>query len=228
MEIAMRKTALSLLTIVVLLVAMPLTGLAGDDPGIAELREKAEEGVAEAQLNLGYRYADGEGVEQDHVEAVKWYHLAAEQGYAGAQHNLGFCYQNGKGVKQDHAEAAKWYRLAAEQGNAGAQHNLGNAYHAGLGVVKDNAEAVKWWRKAAEQGNAGGQFKVGSQHALGEGVAKDYMAAYMWWSLSAGGGDETAAEMLTHLKRRMSPAQVAEGKRLAREWQEKHQKADDK
>jgi TPR repeat protein len=30
-------------------------------------------------------YATGQGVPQDHVEAVKWYRKAAEQGYAKAQ-----------------------------------------------------------------------------------------------------------------------------------------------
>ena len=33
-----------------------------------------------------------EGVEQDYVEAVKWYRLAAEQGNADAQYNLGVAY----------------------------------------------------------------------------------------------------------------------------------------
>jgi hypothetical protein len=35
------------------------------------------------------KYANGKGVMQDHVEAVKWYRLAADQGQAIAQFNLG-------------------------------------------------------------------------------------------------------------------------------------------
>ena len=35
---------------------------------------------------------NGEGVEQDFKEAVKWYQKAAEQGFAGAQYNLGAMY----------------------------------------------------------------------------------------------------------------------------------------
>jgi TPR repeat protein len=34
-------------------------------------------------------YDSGEGVAQDHAEAVIWYTLAAEQGLAAAQLNLG-------------------------------------------------------------------------------------------------------------------------------------------
>ena len=44
-------------------------------------RARAEEGVAEAQFNLGVMYAEGRGVPQDDAEAARWYRLAAEQGY---------------------------------------------------------------------------------------------------------------------------------------------------
>ena len=37
------------------------------------------------------------GVEQDYVEAVSWYRLAAEQGYADAQYALGAAYSQGRG-----------------------------------------------------------------------------------------------------------------------------------
>ncbi len=40
-------------------------------------RKAAEQGHAEAQYALGARYATGEGVPQDYVQAHKWYNLAA-------------------------------------------------------------------------------------------------------------------------------------------------------
>ena len=39
-------------------------------------------------------YDNGEGVEEDFKEAVKWYQ-AADQGFANAQYNLGVIYANG-------------------------------------------------------------------------------------------------------------------------------------
>ena len=33
----------------------------------------AEQGIAEAQFNLGYKYENGNGVVQDYKEAVKWF-----------------------------------------------------------------------------------------------------------------------------------------------------------
>ena len=105
-----------------------------------------------AQYFLGCRYEKGEGVEQDHVEAAKWYRKSAEAGYAPAQCNLGVMYVKGNGVKQDRVEAAKWFRKSAEAGNTLAQCNLGIVYANGKGVEQDLAEALKWVQLAAEQG----------------------------------------------------------------------------
>ena len=107
---------------------------------------------SDAQHNLGVMYKNGQGVAQDHVQAVHSYRKAAEQGYANAQFNLGGMYRTGQGVTQDYKEAMKWYRKAAEQGHAEAQFNLGCAYNKGEGVEQDHVEAVKWYRRAAEQG----------------------------------------------------------------------------
>lgn len=65
---------------------------------ISELKNKAEQGNAEAQYNLAVCYDSEYGVEKNVEEAVKWYRKSAEQGYARAQHNLGICYYNGDGV----------------------------------------------------------------------------------------------------------------------------------
>ena len=73
-------------------------------------------GLALAQYNLGVCYDRGDGVAEDHVEAVKWYRKAAEHNDAEAQYNLGICYERGDGVAEDWVEAYKWLLLAARQG----------------------------------------------------------------------------------------------------------------
>ena len=79
------------------------------------LRARAEQGVAEAQVNLGVIYRDGYYVPPDNFEAVRWFRRAAEQGHAGAQYSLGVRYFNGRGVLQDYVEAHMWYNLSAAQ-----------------------------------------------------------------------------------------------------------------
>jgi TPR repeat protein len=66
-----------------------------------EIKAKAERGNARAQYNLGLCYKNGEGVEKDYVEAVKWFRKAAEQGHAGSQFMLGARYYYGEGVEKN-------------------------------------------------------------------------------------------------------------------------------
>ncbi len=168
--------------------------MAGDVISIefTQLLERAQQGDAESQFEVGKRYANGNGVSTNAEEAVKWYKLAAEQGYSNAQNNLGVCYGNGEGVSENDAEAVKWYRLAAEQGDATAQLNLGRCYDNGEGVPQDYKEAVKWYRLAAEQGDASAQLNLGRCYDNGEGVPQDYKEAVKWYRLAAEQGDVSA------------------------------------
>jgi len=193
---------------------------------LAELRHKAEAGNAVAQFNLGKCYDQGQGVPKDESEAVKWYRKAAEQGLAEAQCNLGLCYQFGDGIPESKDQAVKWYREAAEQNFALAQYALGICYHEGNGVPKSDVEAVKWFRGAAEQGNAKAQHNLGVSYCNGIGVPKDLVAAYRWLSLSATQGVEPARRLRDQMEQIMTPDQIADGQRLAREFQPKKAGAD--
>ncbi len=51
-------------------------------------------------------YDEGQGVPQDHAEAVKWFRKAANQGDATAQYNLGLMYGKGSGVKASRRNTA--------------------------------------------------------------------------------------------------------------------------
>jgi TPR repeat protein len=83
-----------------------------------EWRVLAEQGVAEAQFNLGLLYADGQGVPLDPGQAAGWFEKAAEQDYSKAQLNLGALYSSGKGVKRDYVQAYKWFNICAAKGDS--------------------------------------------------------------------------------------------------------------
>jgi TPR repeat protein len=148
---------------------------------------------------------------------------AAAQGHADAQFNLGFMHAKGRGVPQDYGLALKWYRLAAAQGHAKAQSNLGVMYYKGNGVPQDYVEAVKWFRLAAAHGNAEAQSNLGVMYYRGNGVPQDSVQAYKWFSLAAATftekqAREEAAKTRDSVAARMTPAQLAEAQKLAREW----------
>jgi TPR repeat protein len=136
----------------------------------------------------------------------------------------------GEGVAR-RREATKWYRKAAEHGIAEAQNNLGHMYYGGEGVPQDYAEATKWYRKAAEQGNAKAQGSLGFIYLMGRGVPKDYVISHMWFNLAGArfsASERKKREIVEHymdiVDSKMTPAQIAEAQRLAREWKPKKEK----
>jgi uncharacterized protein len=211
-------------------------------------RLSANQGTASPQTMLGLMYARGQGVPQDYVEAVRWYRKAAEQGFAAAQTHLGVMYEEGRGVPQDYVEAHKWWNLAAAQGNADAVKNrdivakrmtpaqiaeaqklarewkpkkpVKEDVKEGVAawVNHDYATAIKLWRPFAEQGDAVAQFWLGYVYRWGEGVPMDYTYAYKWWSLAAARGFGDAAKLRNTLANLMTPTQIADAQKLAREW----------
>ena len=154
-------------------------------------------------------YGNGRGIPQDKKEAVKWLLKSAEQKNQVAQSLIRASYQ-------------KWHQQVAEQGDSYAQRFLGASYYLGLGVTQDYIEAAKWYKKSAEQGDSVAQNILGAMYEKGRGIPKDFVEAYKWFSISGetGNGGRMHSEKLG--KRKMSPTQIAEAQRLAREWMEKH------
>jgi TPR repeat protein len=120
-----------ILRLAILLLALaPLTaqadfksGLAAYEAGdyAAALREwtpLAEDGMAEAQYNLGLIHHHGRGVAANPALALEWYRKAAEGGYDRAQYRVAEMYEAGTGTakgKKDLVQARLWFTMAEEQ-----------------------------------------------------------------------------------------------------------------
>ena len=76
-------------------------------------RRAAEQGDADAQLELAIAYDSGKGVTQHYAEAAEWYLKAAEQGQVQAQWHLGDAYSCGRGLPRDDVKAYMWISVAA-------------------------------------------------------------------------------------------------------------------
>jgi TPR repeat protein len=165
-----------------------------------------------------YDDANAAAMRGDYATALRIVRPLADQGNAEAQNHLGIMYERGHGVPQDYAEALNWYRKAADQGNAVAEFNLGGMYQNGKGVTENYVEAERWYRRAADQGLAGGQLLIGTMYEIGMVVPKDVVRAYMWLNLSAAQSLQGAAEERDKVAHQMTPVQIAEAQKLAREW----------
>ena len=93
-------------------------------PAIDCIRKAAENGLAEAQVELGLRYLAGDEVERDAEQALGWFARAASEASAEGQYQLGLCHRDGLGTPRESARANRWFRLAAAQGHRGAEDAL--------------------------------------------------------------------------------------------------------
>jgi S1-C subfamily serine protease len=145
----------------------------GQKADLAELKEKAQTGDAEAQYQLAVIYDTGVGVLKSYSESGKWYLKAANQGIAEAQFVLGSrYYEYGKKSKENYKTAFSWFYKAAKQGLREAQFNTGVMYGLGQGVPTNNVEAYKWLVLASAQGSMQAMM-------LREGLATELTAEQM-------------------------------------------------
>ncbi len=78
----------------------------------------AEQGHADAQVNLAVMYHNGYGkVLPNREKAFYWFSKAAEQGLAEAQFYLAVMYADGLGVAQSNIGAYKWFFIAKKNGD---------------------------------------------------------------------------------------------------------------
>jgi TPR repeat protein len=195
-----------------------------DAEAVKWYRKAAENGLAEAAIELSSRYHNGEGVPQNEHLAWHWDCMAAENGSAEAQYRLGWHYFYGEEAP-DYYEAANWFRLAAKQGYTDSQSLLDTCYELCQSVpVDSDEEEVEWWRKGAEDGNAAAQFRLGLCYDDGIGVPWDAIVAYMWYHLSSAQGYFDAKENKEHIAERMTKEQIAEAQKMSREWLQKREK----
>ena len=90
----------------------------------------------------------------------------------------------------------------------------------------DYAAALREFRPLAEQGNAKAQKYLGLIYVGDLGVPQDYVQAHMWLDLAAsifspGEDRDLAVKYRDIYAKMMTPAQISEAQKLAREWKPK-------
>lgn len=144
-------------------------------------------GIPNIEVMIGEKSRKFARTDQERLDAIGWYRLAAEQGYPPGQYLLGLEYASGWVLPVDFKEAEKWFRKGAEQGDGNCQYELGSLYAAGHGVPRDDREAFTWIKSASEKGHCVAQFELGMRYAKGKGVARNPAEAEKWFGVSARG-----------------------------------------
>ena len=117
----------------------------------------------------------------------------------------------------DFATAIKEWIVLAKQGDVVAQFNLGLTFQEGRIVPQDYKTAKEWYVLAAEQGNADAHFNLGVMYYNGQGVLVDDLRAYVWFDLSASAGNDAAIINRARVAKLMTPSQIDQAKKLAKE-----------
>ncbi|MBM4315191.1 MAG: sel1 repeat family protein [Deltaproteobacteria bacterium] len=183
-----------------------------------ELRDTMASRMTPTQIAEAQRLAREFKPQDVYTKVFEENKALAGKGDADAQFKLGLMYYLGRGVVRDYPEALDWFRKAARQGNPYAQYNVGYMYEKGEGTPQDFGEAALYYRQAAERGNRLAQYTLGYLYEKGQGVPQDEIHALMWYNLAATQGETKARAARDRVTVWMTPAQIAEAQRLAREF----------
>jgi len=134
-------------------------------------------------------------------------------------------------LNNDYAAALEAWRPLAERKreSSAAQVFLGFMYANGQGLPKDPAAAAGWYRRAAEQDSPLAQIRLGLMYRAGAGVPQDDVQAHLWAGLAArqqGHVQKIAQALQQALEAGMTPARIAEAKRLAEDWAAAHREGE--
>ena len=187
-----------------------------DETAKEKLLPLAQKGNAVAQYFLGKIYQP--------TKARAWLAKSAKQGYAKAMVLLAWHHQ-----MDNCEEALKWIHFAVKKGSVDAYDEFRVWHMHGTCVPENHKEAIRLYHLAAEGGINNAQGNLGRLYLYGNGVPQDYVIAHMWFNVANANRTDSRelfpnmyAELRRKVEQLMTPAQIAEAQKLAREWMDKN------
>lgn len=172
-------------------------------------RMKAELGDSDAQYEIGLCYLNGDGVDKDIPEGVKWVKKCANKtnytSHILACKKLAQIYTQGVGVSRDYEEARFWWEKLAKKNDSEGKLMLGLFYEYGIGVDKDYRKSFSLYKSVKDHEHRSTELVVRAQSkcgyflSMGYGAPKDSGAARMWLEMAAKKGDYEAQFQLGKL-----------------------------
>lgn len=155
---------------------------------MAALKQSAENGYAQAALDLGQLLLNGEDEPIDIPQALSWIERAEQNGNAQAAYILAEIAWGGLAGPTDKPKSVYWLRRAAEKGLARAREVLGLMLRDGIEVPQNAKDAAYWLELAANQGRPTAKFALAEMYSTGQGVAQnDIQALRLYRELTKAG-----------------------------------------
>ncbi len=95
-----------------------------DACGWVRAKRECTIGSSRGCFNFGVIYLNGQGVEENHKKAVRFFKMSCDGGYMKACNNLGYMYEYGEGVEQNREKALEYYTVACDGEDIKGCYNL--------------------------------------------------------------------------------------------------------
>lgn len=148
------------------------------------LKNRANRGDLNAQLDLAKIYLNGDGVKKSPQKAIFWFQKASNKSVVAIR-KLAILYLKGIGVKQDFKKAEMLFKKGAKKGDIESIYNLAVMYEKGIGVKSNLKEAIKLYKKAAQKGYMDAQYNLATIYYKDNNLTK----AIYWYKKAALQGD---------------------------------------
>lgn len=117
---------------------------------------------------------------------------------------------------------ADWYRAISKEQPDGVELNDADRemFHYAFESLTTETYGLAYqgFLELSEKGSSISQYFLGQMYLKGMGVLQDFSQAHMWFNIAASRGHKKAKANLDRLTIKMSPDQIAEAQKLAREW----------
>ena len=141
-----------------------------------------------ASHNIGMMYKDGNGVDKDIREAVKWFVKAAQQDNVESQTILWQIHNSSEfdeDLNEELKDVIKHWSSSAEKGNAFAQRNFAWKLLLGVELEQNASTAFELFLRAAEAGDSSARLQIGIMYKDGIGTDINIVEALKWLECSA-------------------------------------------
>lgn len=191
-------------------------------------KKAADAGLVEAMYRLGSCYEIGIGTSVNPEEAIAFYKKASDNKSGAAAYKLASLYMSGSLIPANQAKAVEYMHTAVENGRSDSANELGVIYLQGLvGQQADTVKAAQMFLQSAEMGNAEAMKNMAVMYRSGIGRSPDPARALRWYlsAQKSGFQPENIGQIISELKREMSPEQISKAAEEAEQWLQAHQKA---
>lgn len=172
------------------------------DMAMETLMEKAQDGDAKAQYEIGKRYFFGEYYNQDIPAGLRWLELAAKQHHIEAQSLFCQYYYPRLDTYPYYTEAIiNWSAQAAHQQDVESLAIWGEILITGLGSQTASADCVFYLQKAADQHQLRAGYLLGTLYLHGKWVVQDLEKARYWIERTAKQGYTPSQQVFSDMYR---------------------------